>query len=333
MTQPSNKTNPRSDKDNDSKNARSETSSAAQTRAGLASDIQELSDKYPGTTGKEPKTPVGSITEPVIVAPPTTAPRDVVIGKSVEVKASPPEPSIKSEPATKAKEVASTIEKTSQEVKEVVGEKLTEAKEMVVDTMQEASEQARRSGSALWEFTRANATPLALLGVGAGWLIMSMRRPPMRERAPIYRATYGDRTIATDDGVGRGASMRRPTTTSAISERTHEAVERANGALQTAKHAISDRTTRSARYVTEQVRRAGTASTEFASSSPFVVATTALAAGVGIGMLLPSTQREDELLRPARQKFQEMIGEVRDVATDVAQAAKDTAKETVDAVT
>ncbi len=98
-------------------------------------------------------------------------------------------------------------------------------------------------------------------------------------------------------------------------------------------YAVADGASRGAAYVQSKFRRAGAASRDFAEANPLLVATAVLATGIGVGILMPSTDRESQLLAAPRAKFQRLIGDVQDAVVDVAQMAKGTANESLNALT
>jgi hypothetical protein len=67
---------------------------------------------------------------------------------------------------------------------------------------------------------------------------------------------------------------------------------------------------------------------ELGRENPLAIGALALAAGVGVGLLLPSTQREDELLGSARDR---MVGQVTGSVEGLKRTAKGTAHDVSDA--
>ena len=110
-------------------------------------------------------------------------------------------------------------------------------------------------------------------------------------------------------------------------------MDQASGGLECAEHAIADGAARGADYMQDKFKRAGLVSRDFVEANPLLVTMAVLATGLGVGLLLPSTDREDQLLAPSRAKFQRLIGDVKDAAINVAQVAKETANESVNALT
>jgi hypothetical protein len=96
---------------------------------------------------------------------------------------------------------------------------------------------------------------------------------------------------------------------------------------------LVERTSRGAERVKEGMQRAGVATKNFAEDNPLAVAVVALAAGIGVGLALPSTEPERRLLGPSRAKFDRLMGDARDAATDVAQIAKETANDSLHSLT
>ena len=194
---------------------------------------------------------------------------------------------IKGAVVDKAVEVKDAVVDKAIEMKDTAAEKVGEARDAMVETMEDVGEQAMRAGSATWRFAKANAVPLALFGASAAWLVANNRRTQDQRAAPEFD--------------------RRPT-------QPYRPVPRG-----TATKSLS------ARYMQDKFQRAWTASRDIVGANPLLTAMAVLATGMGVGMLLPSTDRENQLLAPSREKFQRLIGDVKDAAVDVAQVAKDTA--------
>jgi ElaB/YqjD/DUF883 family membrane-anchored ribosome-binding protein len=120
--------------------------------------------------------------------------KDVVVQKAIEVK------DAAVDKASEFKDVA--VEKAA-DLKDAAVEKAEEAKEVITETYDEVSYQTRKVGRATWTFTKDNAVPLAMIGVGAGWLISNSRRskPDLEYVRPSRR--YGFEDEAWDRTLGR----------------------------------------------------------------------------------------------------------------------------------
>lgn len=79
------------------------------------------------------------------------------------------------------------------------------------------------------------------------------------------------------------------------------------------------------------LRRAQVGARDFADENPLAVGAVAIAAGIGVGLMLPATRRENELLGPTRSRLMDegsrLLGEARDTAERVRDTAKSTAQE------
>jgi ElaB/YqjD/DUF883 family membrane-anchored ribosome-binding protein len=81
----------------------------------------------------------------------------------------------------------------------------------------------------------------------------------------------------------------------------------------------------------ERVRRAQLRTRDFADENPLAVGAIAIAAGVGVGLLLPTTRPENRLMGQARDRLvgdaRDLIGEARAAGDRVTQKARETAQE------
>jgi len=156
----------------------------AQTRGAISEDIRTLSDRLnPSNLKEEAKTAVKDAASGMKQAAVSKAEdaKDAVMEKVSEVQ---------SVVAEKAVEVKDAVAEKAVELKDEAAEKLSEAKDAVVETLEDASEQAKRFGSEALRYTSANAVPLAMIGIGAGWLIANSRSSPRRLAADYEYAEY-----------------------------------------------------------------------------------------------------------------------------------------------
>lgn len=244
------------------------------------------------------------------------------------------------------------------EAKEAVVQKYQDAKQeafdTVSDTFQSVGGEVRHAAHETWGFARRNAVPLAFIGIGAAWLMANRRAPrtgdPYDPRGEWQRPSRLSNGVerAEDtlrNGVSRGAGHVRGSA-QRFGERAHDLGERAEHALHDgsararhalkdgsarARHALQDGSARARHFAEDEWQRVRTTSTDFARDNPLALGAIALAAGVGVGLLLPPTAKENQLLGETRDR---LVGEARDTvqglgdaAKDVATTAKDTAKE------
>lgn len=264
------------------------------TRAALSDDIKALSDKTSPTNLKnEAKQAVKNVKDNVM---------DKAADKGAELK------------------------ERALEIKDAAVEKAYEAKELAADKAYEAGEaisdvavQTRDLGRVAWRFATDNAVPLGLIGLGAGWLISNQRSTSPRFARPDVG--WGEEmdeqdypAFATDEYPVRARASRRNADKSVatkLRDNTRSAYDKAEHSLA----ASMQRVQRRSRDVVE--------------ANPLAFAFGTLLAGIGVGLLLPSTAREERLLEPARARVRGAIGSAREAAHDVGQVAKHAAQETV----
>ncbi|MDQ3036591.1 MAG: DUF3618 domain-containing protein [Myxococcota bacterium] len=284
------------------------------------------------------------------------------------------------------------MEKVNEKVSETrgrVAEKMHETRDRVADrlggTATIVRSGANRVGSDFGTAVRTNPLPVALIGIGAGWLVWETLRPVHTEleAEPLFdldvdvEPDYAAGTSGTNYAAGMGpipANMRsngnghratsearaklsnardrasglasdvRGRASSAkdrASHLAHDAKDRASHLAHDAKdrashlaHDAKDRSRMVAQKGRDGALRARDVSTEAYDANPIAFGALALALGVGVGLLLPHTRREDRALGRARQrvvtKARHMADEAKHVAIDSvregANAARETAK-------
>jgi len=308
------------------------------TRASLNEDIKALSDKVtPANLKQEAKHEVKQAAKHVKTA---------AMDKAVEVK--------------------DTAKGAAVEFKDAAVDKAVAAKEATVDTahqltdkasetMEQVGAQTRRAGSALRSFIAANPMPLGLIGIGAGWLITNHRRgraelrsmpPPIVERT-VYADEYGYSSGAVYPAEASAFGVESMQTSQPLTERerpirsrmegakhnigeaAHNLSGKASAAFDRAQHKLADSAAHGRDVVQRNYGRARQASHDIAQDYPLAVALGTLMTGLGLGLLLPSTTREDKLLGPSRERFRQNLREVRSAAQEVGRTAKQTATDTM----
>lgn len=315
------------------KSARELEAEIGETRNAITEDIKAIGDKVsPAALKQEAKQAWTGVKEDA--ADRMIEAKDAAIDKVVEVKDVAVE---------KVVEVRDAVVEKAQQVRDVAVEKAHEAADSIVETAGEASEMAGRASRAAWGFAVKNAVPLSLISLGAGWLIVSNRR----QRS--MRAQGYDSSSARDvsyPGVGvegsrqhteasrPGSSMVEPQ-----SARRNGGASKSNGngshtkaKLQQTMSQAEDKLRASALrgkdMLQDRARRVAQSSRSFAQANPLALALGTLIAGVGVGLLLPTTAAEDRLLEPGRRRVRNLISEARDTTREVSGIVRDTAQET-----
>jgi ElaB/YqjD/DUF883 family membrane-anchored ribosome-binding protein len=245
-------------------------------------------------------------------------------------------------------------EHLKQEAKEVLRDAKEEATNMlrtakdhaiesVTDTVHELSDRARRAGTAATDFASTHAVPLTVLGLGAGWLFLSLRHQRMMSQgshSTYHRDDSYDRMGDAARGDGHPLLDSARERVGELSEQAASQMEsaRANvkGAIADLSHRASEMTHRASDAVVsashdaaEQARRASAAARDFTHENPLAVGALALAAGVGVGLLLPSTPVENDLMGSSRDR---LVGDARYTADRVRHMAQEAASEIKDAI-
>lgn len=149
-----------------------------------------------------------------------------------------------------------------------------------------------------------------------------------RDAAEQARSSVGAITDRVSESASSVAS-RATESARAIAERaSHGAEVVRTRVTDTASH-LSTQASELSHQAREQVRAAGVRTRDFAEESPLLVGAIAVAAGVGVGLLLPATQPENRLLGETRDRLlgdaKGLLGEARHVLEDARDAALETA--------
>jgi ElaB/YqjD/DUF883 family membrane-anchored ribosome-binding protein len=264
---------------------------------------------------------------------------------------------------TEAKNVA--VE-TLHEAKNVATSTFREVKDDAMETVSakvdEFRDNVRSAEREAVGFVRENAVPLALIGVGVAWFLSNRRSREARWDRGYRPRDYGrwrypepqGRHPVDDarDGAYRAAGATR--------ELGQHAKERARGWVEGARHEVNERadqvrdfaerevnevrgmardaqerlghaTSRAREVAERELRHARELSRRTTESHPLAVAAAAAAAGVCVGLLIPETQREDELFGPPRERLmgdaKGALREAKGAVQDLSHAAKDTARD------
>jgi hypothetical protein len=182
------------------------------------------------------------------------------------------------------------------------------AMKTVTDAASEAGSQARRVASATAAFISANAVPLALLGVGTGWLVFAVQQR-RRRNAAILNAALRDEPLPPYQAESRLLEQGREKL-AALGSRAADGAQR----VQDAAARVGDRAVQLGHDAVDGIVAAEQRAREFAKEHPVATSAAVAAAGVGIAMALPNSPLENRVLGPVRTKIEE---EARTVFKDV----------------
>lgn len=218
--------------------------------------------------------------------------------------------------------------------------------DQAVDTMRELASDQSRVGTVV----RENPIPLALIGLGIGWLAIAgtMRRSRAGSESASYEsmegvapswsssaelagggATYGYAPGAEASGYGSAGSAEYTAggNGQGMREKASQAGERVSQAASGARRRVSQ-WGRSARSSASQ---AAERTWETYQQHPFTMGLVALMVGAALGAILPTSRREREMIGSAAEELasraRETGSEVMDKAARVADRAVQAAKE------
>jgi hypothetical protein len=251
-------------------------------------------------------------------------------------------------------EIAATLEALDVKLSNLTTRHLVEkGLDMIRDSLN-SSDGLNRSLDAL----RGNPIPIALIGIGAAWLVASNtgvvdkivrgeRVGAARQRVADLASDIGNRAgalasdVAGKVGIG-GSGTERPlgetgnplvdeTSRSAAAGWVHQASDMAQGTMRSVRgsaivNRVGDFAGDGAGRIADQLGDA-------LERNPLIVGAVGLMAGALIAALLPSTRIEDELLGSTRDQLwqkaetagQDAISRVRDAATRAIDSATDAA--------
>jgi ElaB/YqjD/DUF883 family membrane-anchored ribosome-binding protein len=233
------------------------------------------------------------------------------------------------DPATIVEDAKETVRAaTVGKVEQMAGNAAETANEM----FSEARQTAEDTGAGILETVRRNPIPVAMAGIGIGWLVMnrssgqtSRRWVDQRDQWQRYDR-YGVPNVSAGDRAWAGSAelSGRP---AGIADQASGAVDRVGrqaGDLADDVGATAGRMVDQARTTMDRVpdefggtiRDAQSTAQRIVEDNPLAVGAIAVAVGAAIGMALPETQTEREVLGPAAERA---VTTVERAATDAVQ--------------
>jgi ElaB/YqjD/DUF883 family membrane-anchored ribosome-binding protein len=239
------------------------------------------------------------------------------------------------------REIEETRNRLSRDIDEL-GNRLTphnlkeEAKSAIKGAAQGAvsnvGEQARRTGTRLVEVIRENPLPVIAVGAGVTWLLTQRSRSDISgDRMARYAYTGPERRQGHNWQSGSGIKDKVGGAVSGMKESVTEAASGVAEKASELKERAGERVGELGGRARWQSRRIKTNLEHQAEENPLIVAVGAAVIGLALGLLLPGTEREDELMGPARDQLVDRAEHTVERAKDAAVAAGREVKETVKA--
>jgi len=180
---------------------------------------------------------------------------------------------------------------------------------------------------------RANPIPAALAGIGLAWLYMNREsgRPPYVARSRDH--------VWSGSGVRRGYDYRGgDQSQSTVGQMADQAQRRAGdlaGSVGDLAGGVADQAGEYADWAADQGQWAGRRARRMVQDNPLMAGALAVTVGSAVGLLLPETRTEDEVLGKARDSLvgqaqaatQDTVEKVQRVAGEVQSTAQKEARE------
>jgi ElaB/YqjD/DUF883 family membrane-anchored ribosome-binding protein len=167
----------------------------------------------------------------------------------------------------------------------------------VEDAARQAADSVTGAGRRVVELVRDNPIPLAMIGIGVGWLL------------------WGGRGSSSSDY--RNSSQ--PESQSGMSAVADKASEAAG--------AVADRARDMASSVRRDARLGARAASSQLQENPLVIGAVAAAIGLAAGLAIPETRQEQELMGAARDR---LVERAKDVAAETKEKLQTVAERTID---
>jgi len=233
-----------------------------------------------------------------------------------------------------AKEIVSeTIEQTKAALREATIGKAENA-------FNDAMRSTRGAGMTMLDTIKQNPIPAALIGIGVGWLLFK-GQSTTDDRQYDY-STYRSRKASSLDGQGRlwmsnyDSGVYEPmdrsdeaSSAQGLTDRLQDTAGQAAGQVQQMAGRMADSVQQTMGGLPDSAQDfAGTAQERVRrgmEDSPLIVGGIALAAGMVVGLAIPETERENQLLGEARDS---LVEQVKDTAREsVTEQMKDSARQ------
>ncbi len=206
---------------------------------------------------------------------------------------------------------------------------------------EQVKESAKGAGKNMIETIKENPVPAAIAGLSIGWLIMKGREESPQRRQDYYRtdyrpmygpARYGDRGsyqpeyYPEAERYRSGAAYESGGSDRSVSDKAGEAAQHARERAAELGHEVQHRAEEFGHEVQHRAEQAVNSLERMMYENPLAVGAIAVGVGAAVGLLLPSTQKEDELMGETRDK---LVNKVQSKASDTLEKAEHVAEKAV----
>jgi Protein of unknown function (DUF3618) len=199
-------------------------------------------------------------------------------------------------------EIESDIERTRNRMGagiDAIGEKLRPER-LKQQAKQAVSRKTREAGASLWRTAKENPVPTAIVALGLTLL--------MKARAKQHNGdTYARQGLYEADDEG-------------VKERAQELAGRAREQVSHVAHDTAEKVSHVAHGAAAKAKNTGVTLKTFFEKNPVIAGAGAVVVGAAVGALLPSTEKENKIMGPARD---ELVREAKNVATQAQETMKE----------
>jgi ElaB/YqjD/DUF883 family membrane-anchored ribosome-binding protein len=208
------------------------------------------------------------------------------------------------------------VAQARESVRNAAGEKV----QQMANTAGDAAD--RVLGSSFMETIKANPIPAAIIGIGAAWMYFNRvgsrdYRNGESESSRLYGGSnrygsYGERADRPYEGtygaVGMRGTIRSDDTEESVVSRAKDYASDVSDRAQQLTGQVRDRARRSSRQAQRRFE-------DVLRTNPLAVGAAAALVGAVVGLSVPSTETEDQLMGEARDS---VVERARDLASDAA---------------
>jgi len=222
-------------------------------------------------------------------------------------------------------EAKQAVSRSWEEGKELVRDKLHEGTDRVRSKLHEGTDRVKETventENTVLGYVRQNPVPLALIGAGLGLLLLSSRKkgsrnghhpdPSIYGRSEVYNGLDSD-----DDVRGSGAGGRH---LDHLQERVRSGVSNVKHAAADTAHQARERLERLEHRAAEQAHHAKDLAERTWQEQPLALGALAAGVGIAIGLSIPATESENELVGQYRDR---LFGTVKERARQLEEKAE-----------
>jgi ElaB/YqjD/DUF883 family membrane-anchored ribosome-binding protein len=176
---------------------------------------------------------------------------------------------------------------------------------------------------------KENPVPAMLAAVGIGWMILAPKRPSWPSSAYGHYADYDPNDEGSVGGVDESIKSKMADAGEKVRGGAIGARDRIGESWTSSKDAVMGRMSQTAGMAQAQANRAREGFNTLLEEQPIILGALGLAVGAAIGAMLPSTEQEDRLLGPARDKT---FSQIKERGSEVYEQVRERAENAVEKV-